>query len=75
MDPETKAKVVKELVQGTLLTPNEGRARFGAPPVEGGNELLASLNYTELSGLKEYQKNRSERGYKTRSAGEGGEDE
>ncbi|ELP8596460.1 phage portal protein [Listeria monocytogenes] len=75
MDPETKAKVVKELVQGTLLTPNEGRARFGAPPVEGGNELLASLNYTELSGLKEYQKNRSERGYKTRSADEGGEDE
>ncbi|EIX0278482.1 phage portal protein [Listeria monocytogenes] len=75
MDPETKAKVVKELVQGSLLTPNEGRARFGDAPQSGGDELLASLNYTQLSGLAEYQKNRSARGYsKVRSVPQGGDE-
>lgn len=54
-DPDTKIKNILEQVQGSLITINEGRSRIGLPPVEGGNRLLASLNYTYLDKLEEYQ--------------------
>lgn len=54
-DPETKITNTLKQVQGSMLTINEGRAKLGYPPAEGGDRLLASLNYTYLDSLEEYQ--------------------
>ncbi|RSU14408.1 phage portal protein [Vagococcus acidifermentans] len=54
-DPETIMKNTLEQVRGSLLTINEGRAKLGLPPQEGGDRLLASLNYTYLDSLESYQ--------------------
>lgn len=37
--PEDEVRLILEQVNGGLITPNEGRARFNLAPVEGGNEL------------------------------------
>lgn len=55
-DPDTKVKNILNQVQGSLITINEGRSRVGLPPVEGGDRMLASLNYTYLDTLEEYQR-------------------
>lgn len=39
MDSATKMKVVTDGIKGMVLTPNEGRKKYGLRPVEGGNEL------------------------------------
>ena len=54
-DPETKVKNVLEQVKGSLLTINEGRSKMGLPPMNGGDRLLASLNFTYLDTLEKYQ--------------------
>lgn len=54
-DPQTKVENVLKQVQGSLLTINEGRSKLGLPPKEGGDRLLASLNYTYLDSLEKYQ--------------------
>lgn len=54
-DPETMITNTLKQVQGSMLTINEGRAKLGLPPVDGGDRLLASLNYTYLDGLEQYQ--------------------
>lgn len=55
-DPDTKVKNIISQVQGSLITINEGRSRLGLAPVEGGDRMLASLNYTYLDTLEEYQR-------------------
>ncbi|MDN6641188.1 MAG: hypothetical protein L0L10_10460, partial [Tetragenococcus sp.] len=55
-DPDTKVKNILEQVQGSLITINEGRSKLGLPPRDGGDRLLASLNYTYLDTLEEYQR-------------------
>ncbi len=54
-DPETKVKNVLDQVKGSLLTINEGRSKMGLPPMDGGDRLLASLNFTYLDTLEKYQ--------------------
>ena len=54
-DPENKVKNVLEQVKGSLLTINEGRSKMGLPPMDGGDRLLASLNFTYLDTLEKYQ--------------------
>lgn len=59
-DPDTKVQNIMSQVQGSLITINEGRSKMGLPPVDGGDRLLASLNYTYLDGLEEYQRKENE---------------
>lgn len=44
---EETAPVVSQVVGGPWMTPNEGRARMGLPPVEGGDELLNPAYLTQ----------------------------
>lgn len=60
-DPETKIKNVLDQVKGSILTINEGRAKLGHPPCEGGDRLLGSLNYTYLDLLEKYQFRKQEK--------------
>ncbi len=46
-------------VQGSILTINEARRKLKLPPVANGDELLASLNYTPISNLLNYQNAKS----------------
>ncbi|MEK5500445.1 phage portal protein [Bacillus sp. FSL M8-0168] len=55
VDPIQKAENISKLIQNSILTPNEGRKEYGKPPVEGGDKLLVSLNYADLTKLDEYQ--------------------
>lgn len=55
LDPETKVKNILDQVKGSLITINEGRGKLGLPPMDGGDRLLASLNYTYLDSLEKYQ--------------------
>ncbi|GAA3020405.1 phage portal protein [Tetragenococcus solitarius] len=59
-DPETKSKNILSQVQGSLITINEGRAKLGLEKIENGDRLLASLNYTYLDNLEEYQREKVE---------------
>lgn len=54
-DPETKVQNILSQVSGSLLTINEGRSKLGLPPQDGGDRLIASLNYTYLDTLEKYQ--------------------
>ncbi|MGM0175552.1 phage portal protein [Enterococcus sp. DIV0800] len=54
-DPETRITNILEQVKGSILTINEGRSKLGLPPVDGGDRLLASLNFTYLDTLERYQ--------------------
>nr|DAI94935.1 MAG TPA: portal protein [Caudoviricetes sp.] len=54
-DPETKVQNILSQVSGALLTINEGRSKLGLPPQDGGDRLIASLNYTYLDTLEKYQ--------------------
>ena len=58
-DPVNRLETTIKAVQGSLLTVNEGRQKLGLPSMEGGDRLLASLNYTYLDNLENYQ-NRKE---------------
>lgn len=55
VDPATMIKNVLDQVRGSLITINEGRAKLGLSPQDGGDRLLASLNYTYLDSLEKYQ--------------------
>lgn len=54
-DPVNRLETTIKAVQGSLLTVNEGRQKLGLPSMEGGDRLLASLNYTYLDNLEKYQ--------------------
>lgn len=54
-DPDTKVQNILSQVSGSLLTINEGRSKLGLPPQDGGDRLIASLNYTYLDTLEKYQ--------------------
>lgn len=57
-DPETKVKNVLDQIKGSLITINEGRAKLGYPPIEDGDKILTSLNYTTYNNLEAYQMER-----------------
>lgn len=59
-DPLTMAETTLKQVQGSLLTINEGRSKLGLGPVDGGDRLLASLNFTYLDMLERYQLDQQE---------------
>lgn len=59
-DPNTKVQNILKQVSGSLLTINEGRSKLGLPPQEGGDRLIASLNYTYLDTLEKYQQTQEE---------------
>lgn len=59
-DPVNRLETTIKAVQGSLLTVNEGRQRLGLPQVEGGDRLFASLNYTYLDNLENYQMRKDE---------------
>ena len=54
-DPATMQELAVKGLQGGVLTTNEARARLNLPPVTGGDDIMASLNYTPLSNLVTYQ--------------------
>jgi HK97 family phage portal protein len=54
-DPATMQKLAIDGLQGGLLTTNEARDKLNLPPIAGGDEIMASLNYTPLSNLVAYQ--------------------
>lgn len=43
-DFEEQGQIMQAAVGGPYMTPNEGRARFNLPKIEGGDKLLAPLN-------------------------------
>lgn len=44
-----QVEIITKGIAGGTLTPNEGRALFDRPPVEGGDEILMPLNIAPLS--------------------------
>lgn len=47
MDPKTRAETMDALVKAGILAPNEGRAREGLLPVDGGNSpMIQQQNYS-----------------------------
>ena len=48
-NPETQAQIITTLVNGGIMTPNEGRERHGLPAIEGGDTLkgMSTSNDTE----------------------------
>lgn len=62
VDPQTNLQNTIQAVQGSILTINEGRKKLNLEPVENGDDLLISLNYTHLSNLDNYQNTRTGNG-------------
>lgn len=54
-DPEEELASIVKSVQGSIMTVNEARKKLKLPAVNGGDRLLASLNYTHLDNLEKYQ--------------------
>lgn len=52
-DKKTEAETLSILVEGKLLTPNEGRERLGLPPKPGGDDLYGDINTLPLENLVE----------------------
>lgn len=44
---EEQSSVMSSMVGAPIMTPNEGRARFNLPAIEGGDHLVVPLNVTE----------------------------
>lgn len=51
MDTATKVKTYGEAVQRAIMKPNEARAKFDLPPVEGGDEVYAQQQNYSLPAL------------------------
>lgn len=51
MDPKTRAETMDTLVKAGILAPNEGRAREGLHPVEGGNSPMIQVQNYSLAAL------------------------
>lgn len=62
VDPETTTENVIKAVQGGVLTINEGRKKMNLPAVDGGDQLLVSLNYVHLDNMDNYQNNKDNEG-------------
>ncbi|WP_195701189.1 phage portal protein [Companilactobacillus futsaii] len=62
VDPETITQNVIKAVQGGILTINEGRKKMNLPAVDGGDDLLVSLNYIHLNNMDNYQNNKDKKG-------------
>lgn len=56
MDSKTKSESVKNLVGAGVMTPNEGRAKFGLPPVKGGEVPYLQQQNFGLPALSERDK-------------------
>lgn len=51
MDPKTRAETMDALVKAGILAPNEGRAREGLLPVEGGDSPMIQQQNFSLAAL------------------------
>lgn len=51
MDTASLAEATTKLVGGSLLTPNEGRLKFNAPPLEGGDTVYMQQQNYSLAAL------------------------
>lgn len=54
-DPATMQELAIKGIQGGVYTINEARAKLNLPRIEGGDDILASLNFTPLNNLVTYQ--------------------
>jgi hypothetical protein len=54
-DPATMQELAIKGIQGGVYTVNEARAKLNLPRIEGGDDILASLNFTPLNNLVTYQ--------------------
>jgi HK97 family phage portal protein len=50
-DSQGRAEYLQKMVGGPIMTPNEGRAREGLPPLPGGDDLIAQSNMMPLDRL------------------------
>lgn len=73
-DPQAITESVIQAVNNSLLTINEGRAKLGRKPLDEGDRLLTSLNYTHLDNLDNYQRKENEQNGRSRETvnGQGG---
>lgn len=60
VDPETATENAIKAVQGGVLTINEARKKLNLPDVDGGDQLLVSLNYVHLDNMDNYQNSKGE---------------
>lgn len=58
MDQATQAKALAELVKGSILSPNEARARLGLKGVKGGESPMAQQQDFSLAALAERDRNK-----------------
>ncbi|MDA5388776.1 phage portal protein [Loigolactobacillus backii] len=70
VDPETQQSLAVKGIQGGILTINEAREKLGLNSVTGGDEIMASLNYTPLSNLVVYQDFKENKGAVTDETGQ-----
>jgi len=56
MDTVSQISSLKEAASAGLLAPNEGRARLGYPPVEGGDSPMVQQQFFSLKALAERDK-------------------
>lgn len=70
VDPQETMQQVMQAVNNSLITINEGRAKLGKKPVDGGDRLLTSLNYTHLDKMDDYQFRREQENERPREATE-----
>lgn len=52
-DSKGRAEYLKTMVNGGLMTPNEGRAKEDLPPLDGGDTLLVQTSYVPIEMLSE----------------------
>ncbi|WP_125708063.1 phage portal protein [Companilactobacillus zhongbaensis] len=62
VDPQTATKNAIQAVQGGLITINEARRKMNLSPLDGGDQLLVSLNYVHLDNMDNYQNNKDGKG-------------
>lgn len=51
MDKKSEAEVLRELVAGSIITPNEARERLGMAAAEGGDVLFGSINQLPIKDV------------------------
>jgi HK97 family phage portal protein len=58
MDTATRVKALTDAVGGSIMTPNEARARIDLPPVAGGDSCYAQQQDFSLAALAERDSNK-----------------
>lgn len=58
MDTTSRVKALTDAIGGTLMTPNEGRAKLDLPPVDGGDAVYAQQQDFSIASLAERDRNK-----------------